>query len=160
MLGFCCCCCEGDEEGRKVSGQGRGEVEGRRTKTEEETSRRQGRDGEKEEGSVRIHAFSRSRIIHFHQLVARRDVSACIRGSTSSRMQEPQAGRKNPCILKISKRKKKKQASTKIAPLPQSLLPRHSPGDLVSALRRKGRGVEELIELLVEVGGGTVVDHR
>ena len=36
------------------------------------------------------------------------------------------------------------------------LLPRHGPGDLVSALRRKGRGVEELVKLLVEVGGGTV----
>ena len=79
------------------------------------SSRRQGRRRRKRRGVRRIHAFSRSRIIHLHQLVARRDISACIRGSKSS-MRDARAGeaaqKRILTFAKIGKRKKKKQAST------------------------------------------------
>ena len=129
---------------------------------EKKTSRRRGgRDGGVGK-RVRIHAF-RVRASSISIDWAHAGTYRCALGARHRRMHErKQAGtgaRIGVWNLKISQRDFffPSGASTKSL---NSLLPRHGPGDLVSALRRKGRGIEELVKLLVEVGGGTAVGFR
>ena len=135
----------------------------RKKKRKKRTSRRRRRVGKRE--GLRMRAFrghdSSTSIDWAHAGTYR-----CALADRSRQMHEQRQAGRNGARVKEEFEKQPTSFFSFFFPLvvvvetKTLFVPRHGPGDLVSALRRKGRGVEELVKLLVEVGGGTVVDYR